>query len=337
MKRARQSPSIKTPFNYSLVAMQKNSHRGLKWENYSVTVTLSIPEEDDECPLTLDLISESKLSFLPESPFLLDRPQHCKLTLPCGHSFSALTLIYNYCKNYMVCPCCRAGKEERMDVSCLPRHLRDDIRAHLRQVSQEEQRAQQIEDMIAVAGIVSVLPYHVLAVNNNLSMQIEFYTITSALPVNASVLPTFVMATPLQAGEDGMQLAPRSDLRSIANIANLGVNAVRISIYLTMRGTGRVAIDATPITQLPQVSDENTPRNLTIPGITSIASTFQNGFEVIIQLRDNNDNETPPTRFCLTFSQSAASPHLRIQNIIWHAGTETLAIMSNNSGLAAML
>ena len=46
MKRARQSPSIKTPFNYSLVAMQKNSHRGLKWENYSVTVTLSIPEED---------------------------------------------------------------------------------------------------------------------------------------------------------------------------------------------------------------------------------------------------------------------------------------------------
>jgi hypothetical protein len=342
------SPTILTPFNYQLVGMEKNIQPMQRWEQYCVTVTFSIPAEGEECPLTLELISESKLSFMPVTPFLLDRPKHCKVTLPCGHAFSALTLMYSFCKNYMTCPCCRSGKQVKMDVLCLPKHLRVDIRTHIQQTTRQEEREDEdqiINDLITTSGFVSVLPYSVLAGNDNLELMMEFFnTPRSSMPLNTSAFAIFSMTTHLRAsggngnngnGNNGnVFLEPRTDLRGIANVAHMGVNAIRLSVHLNMRGTGRVAIDATAITQLPHVSDENSPRCLTIPGMTSVATTQQNGYEVIIQLRDNNDSNT---RFSVFFSQSAASPFLTVRNINWHPGTETLAIMSNNTGFAAML
>ena len=341
-KRAKISPKaiVLTPFNYQLVGTEKNIPS--KWEKYCVTVTFSIPAEGEECPLTLELISESKLSFLPDTPFLLDRPKHSKVTLQCGHSFSALTLMYNFCKNYMRCPCCRSGKQVKMDVLCLPKHLRVDFNSHLQQITRQEEREDEdqiINDLIATSGFVSVLPYSVLAGNDNLELMMEFFnTPRSSMPLNSPAFAIFSMTTHLQVSQGSRNintfLEPRTDLRGIANVAHMGVNAVRLSVHLSMRGTGRVAIDATAITQLPHVSDESSPRCLTIPGMTSLATTQQNGYEVIIQLRENNDSNT---RFSIFFSQSAASPNLTIRNINWHPGTETLAIMSNNTGLAAML
>ena len=334
--------STLNPFNYQLVAIEKNVQPMQKWLQYCVTVTFSIPAEGEECPLTLEPMAESKLTFMPETPFLEDRPRHCKVTLPCWHSFSALTLVYNFCKNYMTCPCCRAGKQVKMDVLCLPRHLRAPINTHLQQITRQEEREEDdqiISDLISVAGFVSIIPYSVLAGNDNLELMMEFYnTPRSSMPLNSSAFPIFSMATHLQSSHGNNVntfLEPRTDLR-IANVAHMGVNAVRLSVHLTMRGTGRVAIDATPITPLPQVSDESSPRCLTIPGITSMATTQQNGYEVVIQLRHDNSNSNP-TRFSIHFSQSAASQHLTIRNINWHPGTETLAIMSNNAGFGAML
>jgi hypothetical protein len=58
-----------------------------------VEVVLSIPEAGEEYPLTLDSIAESKLPFL-DVPFLPDRPEHTKLTLPLGrHTFTTYTQI----------------------------------------------------------------------------------------------------------------------------------------------------------------------------------------------------------------------------------------------------
>jgi hypothetical protein len=346
-KRPRNTPTmIKTPFNFELVAHTKNPHRGIKFNNYSVSATFSIPSEEEECPLTLEAISQSKLTFMPDVPFLLDRPQHSKLTLPCGHAFSALTLVYNFCKNNMVCPCCRAGKDVRLDVECLPRHLRSDFKAHIQQVTQQEARDDDesiIHDLISVAGFMSVMPYQVLAANNNLSLHMEFFNIWSPIPLSTGLIPIFTMSTALNVSQNHAAgspsiLQPRGDLRGISNLAHMGVNAVRLSVQLTMRGTGSVVIDATPITQLPRASDENTPRCLSIPGITSVATTHNNGYEVVIQLRgDSNNSEGPATKFCVLFSQSAAYAHLVIQNIMWHPGTETLAIMSNNTGFGTML
>ena len=142
-KRARHSSPKPTvaPFHYDLKAVDKSRHRGIHRPVYSVTATLSIPTEDEECPLTLDLISQSQLPFLPEkTPFLLDRPQHTKLTLPCGHAFSAMTLIYNFCKNNMVCPCCRAGEDVKADTNCLPPHLRAEFKAQIQKTLEAERR-----------------------------------------------------------------------------------------------------------------------------------------------------------------------------------------------------
>ena len=373
-KRARQS-STGIKFSYELLAVGKDNHRGLKCKPHSVMAEFSVPLADEECPLTLDLISESKLSILPDTPFLLDRPQHSKLTLPCGHSFSAMTLIYSFCKNYMVCPCCRAGKEERMDIACLPRHLRHGMETHIQQITRQE--AQEDENDIMqdlIARSMSEIPYEVLAVNNNLSLQMEFYHVApefyrvTTVPSLQTVQPVFSMNVGMQAvmgqlgqlGQPGQlgqlgqlpTLQPRTDLRSIANIAHMGVNAVRLSVHLCMRGIGSVPIDATPITPLP-FGDSGNPGNnsgnnsgtnsgnnsgtnfennrLTIPGITSVATTHQNGVEVVIVQLHADNNNTPSTKFTVFFSHPSV-----IQNIVWHPEAETLAILSNN-GVAAML
>ena len=299
-----------TPFTFELVGFMKNAHRGLlDNDRYCISATIAVPTEDEECPLTLEAISQSKLAFLPEAQFLVDRPLHSKLTLPCGHSFSALTLVYNFCKNSMVCPCCRAGKDVRLDVECLPRHLRSDFKAHIQKVTQQEARDDDesiIQDLITTTGFVSVMPYQVLVANNNLSLQMEFFNMWEPIRQSSGIIPIFTMNTGLRMS--GSLLAPRSDLRAISNLAHMGVNAVRLSVLLTMRGTGSVAIDATGITQLPEAGNA---RSMRIPGITNVAITQNNGYEVVIQLRNGNNNninninnsEAPATQFSILFAQ----------------------------------
>jgi hypothetical protein len=337
------------PFAYELLAAEKNHHRGIRPSRYSVTATLSIPAENEECPLSLDLISKTHLPFLPENtPFVLDRPLHSKLTLPCGHGFSCMTLLYNFCKNNMTCPCCRAGSAERMDVGCLPRHLRAKFNAQISETVSRETREQEAENLITVAGFVSVMPYHVLAGNGSLSLVIEFFNIASVLPLSTGLLPTFAVTTSLQArdvlvGQHPI-LEPRTDLRGVSNIAHMGVNAIRLSVMLSMRGFGNVTIDSSPITLLPQSNDESTPRCLTMTGSSSATTTQNNGVDVTVQLNAVNypldadrNHSAPSTRFSVHFSQSAAFAHLLIRNILWHPGAETLYVVSNNTGFAAMM
>ena len=349
MKRARHSASpaapvtpsthVKAPFNYELRAKSKNAGK------YDITVCFSIPAEADECPLTLDLISESKLSFLPDTPFLLDRPDHKKLTLPCGHSFSALTLIYNFCKNSMACPCCRAGSDLQADIDCLPKHLRADFKAHLQQVLRLERvededealqdllayarpASRQDRDLLAYAGYVSIMPYNALSASSSLSLNMEFYNTASTLPMSTASQPMFMLDTILRTSESGLPfLEPVADLRAIAHIAHMGVNAIRLTVFLSMYGVTSVPVDTTALTPLPRMSDEEPPRCLTIPGITSTATTRQNGQQVTVQLRANDGSGGgPATRFSVFFAVSGAFPHLVIRNIVWHPGTDTLVL-----------
>jgi len=330
MKRARHStPNSKNPFNYELSSKGTNK--------YCITASFSIPAEDEECPLTLDKISESKLCFLPETPFLLDRPKHCKLTLPCGHSFSAMTLVYSFCKSGMVCPFCRAGKDTRADIDCLPRHLRADFKAHLQQVLRQELDEDDdsaFHDLISTTGYISIMPYRSLAVAGYLSLSMEFYNTSSTLPLSSASLPVYTLNTLLQASDSNLPfLEPRADLRAISHIAHMGVNAIRLSISLSLRGTGDVQVDATALTPLPQVSDESNPRCLTIPGLSSMAATEHNGRHVTIQL----NADAGGTRFSVFFSQSAAFPHLLIRNIVWHPENDTLAVAVTGGAIMADL
>ena len=346
-------PSKKTgPFNFQIFSKPTNetfSSRGAKPKRHTVEIVLSIPEDDEECPLTLESIAASKLPCLPDTPFLQDRPLHSKLTLPCGHSFSAMTLIYSFCKNNMTCPCCRAGKEVQADFMSLPAHFRSQLNAHIKETLETERRhdeSREFEEIIESYNMYGVtIPYEVLGSNGNLSLVANFYDIPTGISndhsstARDSLRPIFSfsnMVEPRRESNGRMTMVPRGQLRALTHIAHMGVNAVQLSIMLSMQGTGDILIDATPITRLPDIRDENAPTRLTIPGASSSSVTQNNQFQVLVQLQRNESN-TPATSFSVLFNRSGHSRHFVLDTIMWNPGTENLEILSSNVQLAAEL
>ena len=337
-----QQPSTK-PFTYELVSRPSNesfSRRGAKPSRHTIQVTLSIPADDEECPLTLDPIATSHLPCLPDTPFLQDRPLHTKLTLPCGHSFSAMTLVYAFCKNNMTCPCCRAGEDIRADTICLPAHFRGQIKAQVEQTLEAEQALdestaqQEIMDNFNLFGVT--IPYAILGMNGNLSLVANFHDIP-ANGLTSSTRPIFSFSAIMQPSNSNtgrLSLIPRGPLRALTHIAHMGVNSIQLCMQLSMQGTGDILIDSTPITRLPDIRDPDAPMRLTIPGSSSSSLTQSNQFQVLVQLQRNQDN-TPVTSFSVVFTRS--NGHFILDTITWNPGTENLEILSSNVQLSAVL
>lgn len=95
------------------------------------TVTLSIPGENEECPITQELISTSFLEFLPNVSFRKENPEFSKIQLECGHAFSAMAITYHFFKNGMLCPLCRKGTEKNLAPLCVPHHFRRHLQERL--------------------------------------------------------------------------------------------------------------------------------------------------------------------------------------------------------------
>jgi hypothetical protein len=51
-------------------------------------------------------------------------PTFRKMTLQCGHAFSAMACLYYFCVKKLQCPLCRTGFEHPLDTRCIPEHLR---------------------------------------------------------------------------------------------------------------------------------------------------------------------------------------------------------------------
>lgn len=221
------SRDVGSPFTFKMLAMRRRA-----FIPPSVTVTLSIPDDSDECPLTLDAIKSSKLDFLPDAPFSTIRPQHSKLTLPCGHSFHALSLIYAFCKNGMRCPCCRAGTEEKADPGCLPVHIKTAIADRVRETLHSEREVQ-------IFGVT--VAYSALARTGNLMMQMDFHERLD------SPEPAFSFAARLDETERGgrQMFVPRFRFHSMAHTFNVQMRAVRLKVYLDIPRVGGVSIDST--------------------------------------------------------------------------------------------
>jgi hypothetical protein len=312
MKRARflsfdhqmQDP-VTTPFTYSLKSKPTGEARR-KLTRHTIQVTLSIPSDLEECPLTLESIAESKLPCLPDTLFLQDRPLHSKLTLPCGHSFSAMTLIYSFCKNTMTCPCCRAGKEIQADTSCLPLHFRPQIKAHIQRTLEAERRlddAREHQDILDnVVGVVGVsIPF--AALENNISLVANFYDIQG---IHGSIRPILSFNTILQPSRSNgrMVMVPRGPMRAWAHTAYMGLNSVQLSIQFSMGGI-QLVLDSSPITRLPDITAQVIqPLTLTIQGgsVEGVATSS----------------------FSMLFSRPGA--HLMLDTISWDPNNENLEI-----------
>ena len=118
----------------------------------SIPIQLSEPASDEECSIAMESIATYRLAFLPPKACLIkNHPQLTKGRLPCGHSFSALALMYHFAKNSMTCPCCRGGHEkERMGEHSVPAHLRKSFSRHLQQ-----ERARDTREQIAVDSLAA--------------------------------------------------------------------------------------------------------------------------------------------------------------------------------------
>jgi hypothetical protein len=117
----------------------------------SLSLTFTEPEKNEECMITMEPIAEYRLPFMPEglTPALLSRPTLTKASLPCGHGFNALALLYHFAKNSMTCPCCRAGHDKvQMGEQSVPPHLRRAFSQHLERIKADETREQIASDAI---------------------------------------------------------------------------------------------------------------------------------------------------------------------------------------------
>jgi hypothetical protein len=333
------SDSNNRPFNYLLYSKATNetfSSRGARPTRYSIEVTLSIPADEDECPLTLDSIAESRLPSLPDIHFLKDRPLHTKLTLPCGHSFSAMTLVYSFCKNNMTCPCCRTGEDVQADTRCLPIHFRAQLKAQIQETLESERRLDEsdahrdIVDSFSIFGVT--IPYEVLGTNGNLSIVANFYDIPagiSSVSDNMRPILSFINTVDARRENNGqLYLMPRGPLRALTHIAQMGVNAIQLSMRLTLQGIDDILIDSTPITRLPDLNNYTAPLRFTIPGVSGSSVTENGQFRVLVQLQRDDPNN-PASTFSVLFSRAGAFGQFVLDNITWNPGSENLEMISS--------
>ena len=131
----------------------------------SIALTISIPDAAEECPITSLSMSDPSgtddLHFLEADCRVFDRsrPMHTKATLPCGHSFSVLHLLYYWCKQNMRCPCCRDGIDNLARTDCLPYHVRHDMAQRIETLRREEAQELLEDDRRAATLVATAIDF----------------------------------------------------------------------------------------------------------------------------------------------------------------------------------
>jgi hypothetical protein len=108
----------------------------------------------------------------------------------------------------------------------------------------------------------------------------------------------------------------------------MGINAIQLSIRLTLQGTGDILVDSTPITRLPDLSSYDAPLRFTIPGASRSSVTNNGEYQVLVQLQRDDPNN-PESTFSVLFSRAGASGQFVLDNITWNPGSENLEIISS--------
>lgn len=109
-----------------------------------MVASLRIPTEDDECPILQEPIASAVLDRFPR-PFLAEHPAHTAMTLPCKHTFHAMSLVYHWARNgNVLCPVCRAGPAgKRLTLNHLPKEWKHSMAARVRRERQQDLREQE--------------------------------------------------------------------------------------------------------------------------------------------------------------------------------------------------
>lgn len=134
------------------VSSQTVHYRVLKSvDSKAIRVRLAVPPPAETCPLTMSPIADDELDFIPGGSFLQTLPLVKQITLPCGHVFGALNILYHFARRNMLCPCCRRGSASPIDAKYIPKHLRPAIVARVAHETRQE-HAEQIGGDWALAS-----------------------------------------------------------------------------------------------------------------------------------------------------------------------------------------
>lgn len=305
-KAAKESPNT-SPFTYELIAKG-----GRADEKVSTTVTLSIPAAEEECPLTLEPIAQSKLDFLPDTPFVSDRPLHSKLTLPCGHSFHALTLVYSFCKSGMVCPFCRAGNAAKADPAFLPDHFRAVFAERIGRLLEEERREDEA-DAAAMGLVLSItIPFQVMAEQGHITMALNH--------VDATGRMLFGLSSPMIMGGPRI-LVPRTNL----SVSPIQSAHIQINITMRMPELGNMTIDSSRVLHIHP--------GLIRPG-TDVTVVRLNSVQEITTRRSDGsvlaEQVNRHTLFKVVLARRGGG--VGINTIIWNPGSEAMEILAGSGG-----
>lgn len=127
---------------------------------FDMEVGLSVPTEEEECPMTKDTMKNYELDFAEGVCVDVYDPSIRKMTLPCGHAFSAMASLYYFCRKGLQCPLCRSGVNEKLDGQCLPVHMRDIIMQQVNKKDSEERVEEEMQNYRdTLAMIVSDIEY----------------------------------------------------------------------------------------------------------------------------------------------------------------------------------
>jgi hypothetical protein len=307
------SPSA-PPFTFEILA-KAEAGKPLQGR-VSTHVTLSVPSADEECPLTLEPISQSKLECL-DAPFVTDRPLHTKLTLPCGHSFHALTLIYSWCKSDMRCPFCRAGHPNKADPACLPPHLKTEISQRVTTVLEQERQSDARAETNVRVLYNMVIPYTTLVDSNRLFVRMDL--------LDSVQQTTFSLNAPLE--RSGELLRSRGDYR---NLGQMSGAQIRVSVTMVWSTWGTVAVDESVILRIrPDMrprpargEDTNGARETFAVPLGSTGVTFR----------------APEARaFSLLFTQPRDTENILLNSISWDPGAEALELLTGEQEMGQIM
>jgi len=166
-----------------------------------LTAVLSEPAQDEECPITLETMAGYTLPFLEAGACVWEgQPELTKASLPCGHSFNALALLYHFAKNAMTCPCCRAGHDKVvLAETALPPHLKWAFTRHLLQLRAEETRDQIASDALLAANTLQneVSVSHLPASMARIMLFISAWNSMDGEEDSSSASPPLVLQIPL--------------------------------------------------------------------------------------------------------------------------------------------
>jgi hypothetical protein len=243
------------PVPYTITSKPHPSTR----ERQTITTTLAAPSPEDECPLTLEPIATSGLSFLPDCPFLDHAPFHRKMTLPCGHSFSAVPLLYHMCKNNMTCPCCRSGPDRPADFACIPAHFRDQMTQQILSTVTTERREDERETIGIVVSLRRANTSFVdIANRGELSMTLTFSN--PEFDPRDAVFQFSMALAPFMETRDGYErtvFRPRAPhMRMLEQIVGLGTELAAITT-VTIPNIGDMDIEGVRTTLPPGATGEH--------------------------------------------------------------------------------